>query len=298
MKKTRAFTLSLTIATLAIGSAWSEKKYKGDDLSNMVVEGENRLKLKSGMPPLEWKVDPYAKLGDEFAFLRVYEELSPPQISKPPLVMPATYDSKRVATPWLTRIMTTPVLTLNIKTEENIEGASWNFFIKDSNGRVFYEERDRGYIPEDLVWDGRGANGDMLQLGRDYTYVFSVIDAAGNPTRKAGKAFRLDALRYREDGWNVIGFSPDVLFTDKTRAELSANGKLYMEEVKDQIAQYFDGAIHIRMYGRDGNLARSRATVIQRFFTEALTLNEDQFKVTLEDPSKGGGYEHVDIAVK
>src|SRR5690349_5956503 len=83
--------LVLTVTVSAVHA----KKMPGDDLSNMIIQGENRLQVHAVLPPVEWSPavenEIEAQLGDNKLLLAMV----PPALENPPLLLPDQMMSKK-----------------------------------------------------------------------------------------------------------------------------------------------------------------------------------------------------------
>jgi hypothetical protein len=279
-------------------AAGHARKMTGDNLSNIIIQGENRLKVSPRVPPVEWSADAYRDIHHVFEYNALLAGLKPPSIGRPPLILPEKSATGKTASPWLTRIYEPPVLTLTFKAEEKVGSGDWVFLVKDSQGRTFFEMRKKGTPPPDIKWNGHGTNGMPLRVGYDYTYSFSAVDEAGNPQRYAGKPFRLNAFRYTKSGKTITSFQPEALFTGRASVKFSADGQQYLAEVKDMLRPTFGQKIDVISYDEDPKFAAARAKAVRDFLLKALDYPEDKITSTGLTAAQGGGYRHVDIVAK
>ena len=107
----------------------------------------------------------------------------------------------------------------------------WSLAVTDFRGSPFRTFDGGGEAPERLDWDGLGDNGEMLQVGYPYSYVFTVTDKGTNTYNHAGVSFRIPALDYRQDGDRVLEIAGGQLFVaerdraDRQRRELAGPGQ-------------------------------------------------------------------------
>ncbi len=90
---------------------------------------------------------------------------------------------------------------------------AWRFEILDRNNRFFNEFSGRGMPAEQIIWDGRAADGDLVMSAEDYPYRFTVRDVLGNTAVVEG-VIPVDILVIRDgDRLRVqianITFAPD-----------------------------------------------------------------------------------------
>jgi hypothetical protein len=297
MKKTKIFIVS-ALGVGLLGSQSIAKNMASPDLSNMIIQGENRLQVHPVMTKLDWKPEVYKDVTGLLQNNVVLKDIKPPTFDRPPLLLIEKVQSNKTASPWLTNIFESPVVTLKIKTATIVKKAEYTFLVKDSNGKNFFSIRKKGELPEEIRWKGFSDKGEPLQVGFDYTYAFSTIDEAGNPQRMAGKPFKLDAFRYDRGATQVNSFFPEALFDERSSLKLSKTGYNYLTEVKDYIRSNYDKKIEIIVYDEDDKFGASRAQAIGAYFIRVLDFPENKISTQGLRLVNGGHYRHVDIVVK
>ncbi len=286
------------LATLNLINNLHAKKISSDDISNMIIEGESRLKVKPQVPELAWNVNVYDNVGELMKDNSAISGFRAPAVNHPPMSLPEKSFSDKAASPWLARMYEPPILTLATKAQENAAKQEWAFLIKDSRGKVFYEDKSRGELPKELVWNGFGDSGEPLRVGFDYNYTLSIQDEGGNPQRFSGKPFRVDAFRYNSGGRLTVIIDPGALFTESNSAQLSEGGLKYVTEAKDAIRNRAGETVRITTYADDAKFAESRSAAIKKVLLKALDLEGKTIQTSAESVVKGGGYPHVEITVR
>ncbi|MCH6547342.1 MAG: hypothetical protein IH798_02745, partial [Gemmatimonadetes bacterium] len=120
---------------------------KGDDLSNMIIEGESRLKVHSILPRVQWNPEVFKDTGALLQDMSAVSNLKPVQMDEPPLVLPQSSRSQKTASPWLQNIEEAPVLTLRFTPQKESEvKMEWTFLVRDSRGKVFYQRKKKGPV--------------------------------------------------------------------------------------------------------------------------------------------------------
>ena len=290
--------MAMTLLCLAAGIGEAKKKSTGEDISNMIIEGENRLQVHGQIPELSWNVDAYRDVPEALRDYVLLGELKSPSINQPPLTLPSKSTLQKTATPWLHDIYEAPILTLNFKSETQVLKPKWVFVVKDSHGKPFYEINKASKLPEQIVWDGVGSNGKPLHVGFDYSYLMTIIDEAGNPKRFAGKPFRLNSFRFEKGGKVVTMLNPNSIFTERSSLRFSDIGRTTMIEIKDFLRNRYGGKIEIVSYDDDAKFGLSRAKIIRDFLVSSLDIPADKVTAQGLSISQGDGYKHVDIVAK
>ncbi|OVE78068.1 hypothetical protein BVX98_01450 [bacterium F11] len=296
----RIWIMGLTLIFIGIWNASLEaRKMDGDDLSNLIIEGENRLKVHGDIPPLNWTPNIYKDLPNIFQNSDIVSDLKAPALSKPALSLPRGSRSTKTASPWLDRIYEPPVLTLTTKPSKTVDKkVNWIFRVKDSQGKLFFEKKKKSILPRKIEWDGFGKKKTPIQVGYDYSYMLSIIDEAGNPQRYAGSPFNMKSFRYRKGGKSITMLHPESVFLNASSFKFSKNGVRFLTEIKDFIRRRFGKTIEITLYDRDLKFGMARATNIARFFIKALEYPEDRIEIQALPPSQGQGYRYVEIVAK
>ena len=296
----KRFLVLLTIVGFAGASqgVWAAtKKLKTDDISNMIIEGENRLNVSVEPPVTEWKPDVYRECEPAMRDNAVTARLTPPAIQNPPVILPGELRSEKTAEPWNRRVLQAPILTMIPKTSTTNVKMEWVFLVKDSGGRSFFERKGRGKVPERIEWNGFGSNGHPLAVGYDYSYSLSLIDEAGNPQRFNGNPFRVDAFRYEKSG-DTVAFAADLLFASPSSASLSKDGLARMAEIRDGLRMRYGTSVRIVDYDDDGKFGLSRSNAIRDYLVRSLDYPPEKIATASMPKAKGDGYRHVDIIVK
>ena len=288
------------MASLPAAGLLQAKKKGAEDLSNMIIQGENRLRVEPKVPAVDWDPMIYRDVQGVLQDYALIGELTPPSIEEPPVVLPEKSATAKAASPWLERIHEPPILFLGFKVPEDAakSPSEWAFLVKDSNGQVFYELKGKKALPKEVVWEGFSGKNEPLHVGYDYSYSFSSTDEGGNPHRYAGKPFRIDAFRHGRSGRSVASFQPEVLFEGRSSLKISKDGTDYLTEAKDFLRGRYGSKIEVACYEEDAKFAQFRARTIRDFLLKALDLAEDLITAEGFPIAKGGGYRHVDVIAK
>ena len=297
MRLFKATLFALAAVSSALPASADKKK---DDISNMIIQGENRLRVEPQVPPVEWAPTPYRDVNGAIQDYSLLGELTPPTIQDPPVVLPALSRSEKTANPWLERILEPPILRIQFKPVEAAakSSAQWTFIVKDSNGGVFYELQGKNQMPKEIVWDGFGKHHEPLHVGFDYAFSYSAVDEGGNPQRHTGKPFRVDAFRYGRGMSTVTSLQPEAVFNGKSSLKFSDDGLDYLNEVKDYLRRRYGAPVDVVCYEEDAKFAGFRARALRDWFMHTLDIPDALITAKGLPASKGGGYRHVDIVAK
>jgi hypothetical protein len=247
----------------------------------VVIRGVSRLRVKieKPEPDLTFDVDeiavPYVKTEDDVL------DVSPTAMAYPAVSVPTTLESTQAASPYVLLFQRPPILKLAPKFNSQVGIANWRLRITDGFGNVFMDFSGSDNLPKQIVWDGRGKAGDMLDVGTSYSYIFSIIDVASNPTSQMGKPIVLESLLYDEQGATVAKVVASVFFkTTGRKTEISPKGKLYLREIADLLTSRQNYPLVIESYAKDVDDAQYKGEMIQDFLSERLTLPKDRFKIS------------------
>jgi outer membrane protein OmpA-like peptidoglycan-associated protein len=82
--------------------------------------------------------------------------------------------------------------------------------IYDPNGVPFRAWSGRAGVPQKLVWNGRGDNGELVESATNYPYTFTVTDSQGQSSEVRG-SIQIDVLVIR-DGDKLRMRVPAIIF--------------------------------------------------------------------------------------
>jgi hypothetical protein len=117
----------------------------------------------------------------------------------------------------------------------------------------------------------------MADVGISYSYIFSVVDEASNPTSQMGRPLVLESLIYDIPGYTVAEVLADALFDKKERrVVLSAKGQLYCREAADILTARQNYPLTLDCYAKDVDAANSNGELIQEYLVERYILPKEK----------------------
>lgn len=283
-----SFMLAIFVGLVSVSFAADEpagapeKKSEAKDSSKeVVVRGKLRLKVKAEKPEpdLTFDVDeiavPYVKTEDSVL------DVSPTSMAQPAVSVPSFLNSEQAASPHIQMFQRPPILTLNPKYNSRVSIAKWRLRITDGFGNVFRDFAGKGNLPKKIVWDGLSKDKKtMVDVGTSYSYIFSIIDVASNPTSQMGKPIVLESLMYEKNNVVIAKVVSEALYGKKGRRTiLGEKGKLYISEIADLMIAYKKFPLIIESYGKDVDDASYKGELIQKYLAKRLTLPKKNFKV-------------------
>jgi hypothetical protein len=250
----------------------------GDLPDQMVVEAENQVrqdihKSVFHLPLSAAVIDTYVTEMDDLVL-----QISPVAGLQPFLNNPVHLASEQVPHCWLPDPATTPVVTFYPENPRRTKVRSWELAVTDYRGDVFKTFRGKGKPPRKIPWDGRGEDGQMLQVGYPYSYVFTIVDEGTNTYNYAGVSFRIPAVDYLEGDERRLDITGDDVFA-KERARLAEHGSDWLIRAADQIRQdHPRSPLKVVVQAETEELASRRAELVAKELTEAMILPGDWIK--------------------
>ncbi|NTV51518.1 MAG: hypothetical protein HGA76_00690 [Candidatus Firestonebacteria bacterium] len=247
----------------------------------VVIKGESRLKVKMVKPEPDLKFDvdeiavPYVKTEDYVL------DVSPTAMGGAAVNLVAYLSSSQTASPYLQMFKKPPIMTLRPKFKSKAGIANWRLRITDGSGNVYKDFSGKSSLPEAITWDGHNSAGtDMADVGVSYSYIFSVVDEASNPTSQMGRPVVLESLMYDEGGYTVAKVLAEALFDKKERkTQLSAKGELYCREVADILTARQNYPLILDCYAKDVDAANANGELVQDYLAERYILPKEKIVI-------------------
>ncbi|MEW6515667.1 MAG: hypothetical protein AB1439_02005 [candidate division FCPU426 bacterium] len=263
------------------GAPEKKTEEKTDSSQEVVIKGVQRLKVKvvKPEPDISFDVDeiavPYVVTEDSVL------DISPTSMTDPQISVPSTLNSAQAASPFIQLFKRPPILTLNPRYNSQVNISKWSLRITDGFGNVFKNFTGEGSLPKQIIWDGTDKNKQMLDIGTSYSYIFSIVDVASNPTSQMGKPVILESLLYEENGELIAQVTSEVMFEKGERkTTISQKGQLYLREVADLITSRQNFPVQLEAYAKDLDDASAKGEIIQDYLVERLTIPKENIKLT------------------
>lgn len=141
------------------------------------------------------------------------------------------------------------IFKINIFDDSEIKG--WLFRVWTPDGkRVFKEFKGSGTPPSEIIWDGIGDNGDVVDSAEEYPLSFEVADKLGNKTSIRPAVLPTDILiEVTPYGYKIRVHSIEFAFGS---AELTPKGAQIVKKVADKLKKF--GGYKIRVEGHTDNI--------------------------------------------
>jgi hypothetical protein len=265
-------------------------------LDDVVVRGKDALKIEREKQPLDLNLD-YMKillptLQTSRSFL---DKLSDSMTVLKPVYQPALESEGPVA-PWFSSIVKGSVASFQLERGKT-PWKKWEFIITDTRGNPCRSFSGSGSLPENLVWDGRDANGKFLEAGNTYSYVLVVTDKAGNRRTTIGKSFVVAATEHQENEGLMTDISLTSLFDGKKDPlVLLPGGVKLLRETADTLKEHYPTPFAVRVYSESEALAQQQAKVLADYFARQLSLEGE--KIIVEGYSDVPERYHAAIVIK
>lgn len=263
------------------GAPEKKAEEKTDSSQEVVIKGVQRLKVKvvKPEPDLSFDVDeiavPYVVTEDSVM------DVSPTSMTDPQVSVPSTLNSSQAASPHIQLFRRPPILTLNPRYNSQVNISRWSLRVTDGFGNVFKNFTGEGSLPKQIIWDGTDKNKQMLDIGTSYSYIFSIVDVASNPTSQMGKPVVLESLLYEDNGELIAQVVHDAIFDKGERkTTISQKGELYLREVADLITARQVYPVQLEAYAKDLDDASSKGEIIQDYLVERLTMPKENIKLS------------------
>ena len=182
-------------------------------------------------------------------------------------------------------------IRLDVADSNSIE--NWQFTIFDAerqgvraqDGPVFKQYSGSGEPAEQIIWDGRSDEGELVYAAMDYPYRFEVSDSLGNRTVETGK-IPVDVLVVREgDDLKIkiasINFKPNSAEFVEDKPEIAARNEYVLNRLAEILQKYRQYGITVEGHA---NITKywDPALAKQEQEEELIPLSEDRAERVLE----------------
>jgi hypothetical protein len=209
---------------------------EGTIFKDLVVEGEDRIKIEFERPDLYIDVDPQSAPGLEWGSFQDVLDRSTPDYVSSYLKTSSLERSPYLSRPWLDLFASGDIARF----QPQVEGVDrWELLIANSGGETVARFEGKGKPPKEIGWDGRSLEGKAVPPGLTYSYVLEAYDRAGNKRSFVGTGFELPSYRLITSEELVMLFSGSELSRSKgSDPRNSAIPPAILLEVVDRINAY------------------------------------------------------------
>lgn len=280
----------MMVTTLSIAKEESE-------LPEVVIKGEDVLKLKSTKPrleiPLEQNRPLLENLKTEKEILlkkpsgwekQTYDSL-PELTESPQVIIPRTHHLRGEKICSFHPLMDLQSIFKEPNPKKAKKLARWELMIADDSGQTFRKYAGQGLPPETISFDGLDENGKVLEVGYSYSTILRYYDSAGKLHTAVGNPFVIPALAHQEPKGFFINLefkmlyqSPPTLFEKR---EFSNFGKELLQETADWIKKYyFTFPVNVIVHSKNKAIAEITAKEISEELANLLLRLKEEITYT------------------
>lgn len=299
------------ICYLSSGICLARAEEKGE-LPEVVIKGEEVLKLESAKPKLEIPIEENREI---LKSLETEQELllkkpsgwekqpkeSLPELTKSPqVIIPRTHHIRREKVCTFRPLKDLQLIFKEPNPKKAKKLARWELVVADDAGQTFREYSGQGLPPEAISFDGRDKNGKILEVGYSYSTVLRYYDAAGNLHTLIGNPFIIPGLAHQEPEGFFISLDLKLLYKSQPtllgKGEFSDFGKELLQETADLIKKYyFTFPVNTIVYSKNKALAEMTAEEVSEQLARMLFRLKEE--VSHQGKSSSESLERVEIIV-
>ena len=182
--------------------------------------------------------------------------------------------------PWLPEIPRAPFLSMKPALDKPAK--DWTFSVIDQGGTPVASQDGRGNPPAIFVWSGEDKNRGYLAVDTVYIPQLATTDKEGYRHTYMGQPSQFAVLYFRDKGRTVVELSSKRLFLEK-KTDFSKEAYVFLDKVCDLIRQESRIPFGLQGYDTDPDLARSRESALQKYFSDKLLIPTSQ--ISLLEPA-------------
>lgn len=263
------------------GETFTEAGEGGAVLPEMVVEAENEVRQEIEKEGFDFELS--AAMIDSFYTVTDEEALAISPVSG---LQPHLNNLEKLASDqpphyWLREMAGQPVATFYPQKMEGHDAKYWRLDITDFKGTTFKSFTGKGGAPRKLEWDGRGDNGEILQAGYPYSYVFTQTDKGTNTYNHAGVSFRIPALDHRDRDARVLALAGDEIF-EEYESTFRPRGERWLTKATDLVRQHPYSPVRVHVVAETLGLAEARAAAVADYLAVSMILPREQIETEAE----------------
>jgi len=232
---------------------------EGTVFKDLVVEGEDRIRIEFERPELHVDIDPQTAPGLEWGSIQEVLDRSELELVPPFLHASACEHSPYLARPWLDQFASESIARFR----PQVEGVDrWQLLIANSRGETVASFEGNGKPPRQICWDGSALDGTAVPPGLTYSYVLEAFDRAGNKRSFVGQGFELPAYRLETSDGTVMLFSGrEILDSSVSSLKNSSLPPSLLLEVVSRINQckHVDQPVRVAVTARSFEKAKTLA---------------------------------------
>lgn len=241
--------------------------FSQEEIRKEVIKGKYKGKIEEKKPEFELQYDIFEVVrtfGHRGTHIYDEELKQQSEIASTPL---PELSSDQVRRPWLSEIEEPPLAVFHPLYGEDVE--KWELVITDAVGNVFRTFSGKGKPPRNVRWNGENRNGEMIDVGTDYSYYVKAVDQLGNTSRILGKKIRIPGLYWKKDLNYIVRVDGRIVFTENTSAFTRTGQKLLLE-ASDYVRKDINKRLRVVVYSRNEELSVTRARKIADYLLDRI----------------------------
>jgi hypothetical protein len=208
---------------------------EGTVFKDLVVKGEDLIRIEFERPELNIDVDPQSAPGLEWGSIQEILDRNRPDLTSPLFGFFAYNHFSFHARPWLDKFSSGDIVRFRPSVRDVNR---WQLTVANSRGETVASFGDNGKPPEEIGWNGLSSDGEPATPGLTYSYVLEAYDKAGNKRSFVGEGFELPPYRLESKKEVVMLFSGIELSSSESRASAGPSVPApILLEVADRINQ-------------------------------------------------------------
>lgn len=161
------------------------------------------------------------------------------------------------------------VLAIRLHTESLCPIKDWQVSVVAGSGTVIKTFSGKGVVPEKIIWNGRGDNGEQVESAAEYTVQFGCTDYAGNKSACARTSFSVGVIVIQGERLLIRIMHVDFALGG---AQLTPDACKALDKVRNMLMVYKSYSIAIECHTDDDGseefnvkLSEIRARVVMEY---------------------------------
>ena len=183
-------------------------------------------------------------------------------------------ESEQTARPWLVEFSEPPLISFFPSMSETTV-KRWRLEVTDEQGNIIKTINGKGNPVKEIEWAGLDTKGDIISVGRHYSYRFITEDEFKVSHTTLGKAFILNNLRYQDLKNLYLEISSGVFFDE---IQIRPEARELFEQVLDTLREYSKYPFTVELYADDPHselVRKRRENIVNEIAEKMLILPED-----------------------
>lgn len=269
---------------------------EGTVLKSLTIEGEDRIQIEFDRPELHLAIDGYDIKGLTWGRTMDVVQRREVDAFSPAVAISSAYHSNSLGHPWLGQFRSGSVARFKPALDK-VDW--WKLTIADSGGETVRVFEGKGSPPDQIVWDGVYASGELAVPGLTYSYVLEALDKAGNRRNFVGPGFEVAPFRIQRAKRLDLVMSGQSLVGPEAANRPAGTDDPWLVEAASWVNQYAGASdpIEIHVAARNYELAEAMGEVAREQLVHHLPGPPARVRVITEARSQAPQGGVVRIAV-